>query len=83
MHCDCCTSEIVFAALSYLLPASGISLQLRGQHGKNQRLPERKRDSPGKGRDPGACSQEIVHCYLRLWEDDFLALATNTLKHED
>lgn len=46
-------------------------------------LPERKRDSLGKGRDPGACSQAIVHCYPRLKGDDFPVLATDTQKHED
>lgn len=42
IHCECCTLKISFTALSYLLSASGISLQLRGQRGKNDTIREEK-----------------------------------------
>lgn len=45
IHCECCTLEISFTALSYLLPASVISLQLTGQHGKNDTIREEKGQS--------------------------------------
>ena len=45
IHCECCTLEIPFIALLYLLSASGMSLQLRGQHGKNDTIREEKGQS--------------------------------------
>jgi len=42
IRCECCTLEILFTALLYPLSASGISLQLRGQHGEKDSTKEER-----------------------------------------
>lgn len=83
VHWECCTLEISFAALSYLLSASGISLWLRGHHGKKLHHQRGKGTVRAKELILTTVARQSHTAVPGCGEIFFLALATDTMKHED